>query len=271
MREEVHINFVIGVQGSGTTMMSRLLGYPANAEVILGNHISIAGGRESMLVKYFRFRRRSGVGGILDDLEWSSATFWSRKASVKSAEKAKASFMKAVDRFKEVPKYAHVQNLIFKRSAPFYVGDSHRPDLLDILDMFPSAKILVMLRDPRASAYSALKRGFVNNIRYSAIICEEQLLLLDARLKAIDEKTCHIVNYKAFCNDPEIHIGKIAELFSMDEAELLKSVKKEGLVKNKNEAWRNKLSKEEVEFLDAYFDNRRMQQFSKLKFDLQLS
>ncbi|NNF02200.1 MAG: sulfotransferase [Bacteroidia bacterium] len=267
LKENIQVNFIIGVEGSGTTMMSRIFGYTKGSEVILGNHLSVHREKETAFQRVTGLKQRSELGDVLRSLEQSTALMWSRKNDIEKVKSAQSEFLQALETFVDIPEYNSTEHIFLKRSAPFYTGDEYRPDLFDIQDLLPNSKILVMIRDPRASSYSALRRGFVDNIRYSAIVCEEQLMLIEMRLRQMDRQKFLVVNYEGFCSDPNKEGQRIASFFGLNEKEFLKSIAKEKVSSTKNDAWRKKLTEKEVRFLDEYFDKRRMAQFDVLKFN----
>jgi hypothetical protein len=61
----------------------------------------------------------------------------------------------------------HVQALVSFRHSP----QALRPLLQDVDEMVGNVQFVVMYRDPRASSYSTLRRGFDKDLRGLAVLC----------------------------------------------------------------------------------------------------
>lgn len=246
------VHFIVGVEGSGTTMMARILGSAENAEVLLGNYRSLNVAPHSDLARLMRMLNRS------------SAQMWHRKASVQEVASAQESFVAALSELMACDDLRGVSHLFLKRSAPFNIGDDYRPDLFDVVDLIPEVKILVMMREPCASTYSAYRREFVENIRHGALICEMQLLLLEGRLSQLDASQFMMLNYDLFCSAPEMIIPDIERFFGLASGSLNAGLANEEVTTIKKSMWREELPMDEVAYLSRYFDSRWRRQFKLL-------
>jgi len=89
--------------------------------------------------------------------------------------------------------------LFIKDHLLFLKGNRYIPDILDIMELFKEVKIIVMIRDPKQSSYSALRRGFSSDIKKCAIVCHINLTLLIATIQSLENVL--VINYNAFCED----------------------------------------------------------------------
>ena len=243
--------FIIGVEGSGTTMFCRILGRMTDTEVILGNYKTL----EKKSTKYLR---------LIQKIEDESALLWSREASLSDFNISKHDFLNSVQELANGTECQQTKNLILKRSAPFYKDNTHKPDILDVLTLFKDAKVLVLIRDPKASTYSALRRNFVSDIRKSSIICDEHLTNLSAQLRAYHSKRVIILDYSDFCAAPCYFADNIAAHLDINNLELRKAIEDESISPDKNHQWKKKLSNAEKSYLNSYFSEHRNGKYSFL-------
>lgn len=250
--------FIVGVEGSGTTMMSRILGTTSDVEVVLGNYNSL---RESSALD---LRELPETATAMGTVAASTKTVWDRNADFADVATAKQELIAATNILLSTEELGTTSHIVYKRSAPFFVGDRHRPDLLDIAELFADVKILVMTRDPKSSTYSAYRREFVDNLRHGAIVCEEQLLLLSAKLEVLPEEQRLVVSYERFCSEPEYCLGRVAAFCHLDAGRLKSSLAQESIKPAQNRLWQENLSAGDQDFLSNFFNVARMQQFKRL-------
>lgn len=243
--------FVIGASGSGTSMLSRLLGAPPGCVCLGGSDVSIPKRERSAYRIAKRFQRANDHA-------------WNRWRAADRAEEGRRRMLELIERLLRMPGYTDVSSVIFKRSAPFHRGDRYRPDLRDIERMFDDHRIVVIYRDARASTASSHRRKFADNLRACAVITEEQLTCLAAQLATLPEESYATFQYEDFCRDPDDYVGRIATFLGMDVDPLLDAVRKERVSSDRVDAWRTRLTEDEVAFLDDYFDERRCSQWARL-------
>jgi hypothetical protein len=166
-RRAYRFTFITGASGSGATLLARILGMPGNAISFGGNYTSIQEGDEGYpMIRAFNA---------------ATAQMWDRHADQAVYEAARQRAPRVLDELLSLPACAAKTHIIHKRSTPFFKGDRFRPDLADISRVFNEPRLLVVYRNPCASTYSSLRRGFAGNVRQMAIICQERLTHLAAQ------------------------------------------------------------------------------------------
>lgn len=241
--------FLIGASGSGTSMLSRLLGAPANSVCLGGSDVSVP---RSERVAY----------RLVKQFQKANDHVWNRWGPADRAEQGRRQMLEMIDRLLAMPGYDQVDTVVFKRSAPFHRGDRYRPDLRDIDRMFPDYRILVIYRDPRASTASSFRRKFADNLRACAVITEEQLTCVSAQLATFPDDRIASFGYEAFCREPTAYIDKLAAFCGLEAAPLQEAIAGERVAPDRIDAWRKRLDAPAAAFLDEYFDERRCSQWS---------
>ncbi len=251
--------FIVGVEGSGTTMMAEFLGASSKVEVVLGNYVSVTDRKD------FAAGEMPETARQMKELHEATSVMWDRLADVAETRAAAVRLTEALTVLSTTEELSGTEYLVLKRSAPFFRGDRYRPDLLDVVDLMPGVKVLVMVRDPRASTFSALRRGFVENLRHGAIVCEEQLLLLSARIQSLDEGVVCLVAYEEFCRNPSTTLERVSSFVGLDTLEVGAALEGMDVRPAQNELWQTELDATGQMFLTDYFDNRRMAQLEVLR------
>ena len=191
-------------------------------------------------------------------LNTHTATLWRRDSSVVEVNAAKQGILAALALFESLSLSESITHAFLKRSAPFFEGDQHRPDILDVVELIPDVRLLVMVRNPMASSYSAFRRGFVENIRHAAIICEDQLSFLNARVATLAAEQYRVVHYEDFCLQPKNYLEDLAAFFNFDGFSADQLLSEFSISTQQNHLWQQELEKQDQVFLQNYFDPRRM-------------
>jgi len=250
---EYRLLFVSGASGSGTTLMSEILAESEKVMAVAGKHRTLSRAQDESA-----FRLAKQVNRTTRDL-------WDREADVQTYLAAKNQLPGMVDELLKFDQYAETTHVIIKRSAPFYKGDRYRPDMLDMLELFPNLRILIVYRDPRAATYSCQRRGFALNLRNMAVICEEQLTFLSAQLETIDPALYKVVQYEKWMQHGAAVTGEIAEFAGIPKQTLVAAVQGSRLDGSKNNQWRVGLSDEDAHFLDEFFNEQRRRRWAFLE------
>ena len=243
--------FLIGASGSGTSMLSRLLGTPANCVCLGGSDVSVP-------------REQRAAYRLVKQFQKANDHVWNRWESAERAGAGRRRMLEKIDALLAMPGYEQVDTVVFKRSAPFHRGDRYRPDLRDIDGMFRDYRILAIYRDPRASSASSYRRKFADNLRACAVITEEQLTCVSAQLATFPQERIASFGYEDFCREPMAHIDRIAAFCGLDAAPLEEAIAGERVAPDRIDAWKKRLDTEAGKFLDDYFDERRRSQWSHL-------
>jgi len=251
---DYHLIFVTGGEGSGTTMLNRIL---ASSECVVNTHYHSDEEHKDQIRKYVQIIRRA------------TKKLWFRQASFNSYQQAKIKLPAQVEKlFRLASQQNQVSHIAIKRSSPFLgkrKGTAlYRPDLHDLVDLFKNLHIVVLYRDPKAAAYSALKRGFTDDIKQAAVRCEEHLTYLAAQLGGLDPKLYRIISYEKFVGDPMRYAEELAEFCQLSEGGIVAGIQHENVSGGKNERWKEELLPEEMAFIEQFFDDRRLSQWSLL-------
>lgn len=243
--------FLVGASGSGTTMLTRLLGAPEGCAALGGNHVSIPRQDREAYAITRRFRK-------------ANDRMWDRTAAAHVADRGRRDMLALIRRLLEMPGYRNLTHIVFKRSAPFHRGDRYRPDLGDLVEMFDDLRIVVVHRDPRASTASSYRRKFADNLRACAVITDEQLTYLSAQLETLEPSLYMSFSYERFCEAPVEWMGRIAEFCGLPRDVLEEAVRRERVDPRRNEGWLQRLGVEDRNFLERFFDERRGRQWARL-------
>lgn len=239
--------FLTGASGSGTTLLTRILSSPSSVMTIGGKHRAIKRDGSDLFRQASRFNRLT---------KW----MWDRTATVEQYHKARRELSPTLAWIQAHERAASITHFLFKRSAPFYNGDQYRPDLLDLIELFPQIKIVLVYRDPRASTYSSFRREFAENLRYASVICAEQLTYLSAQLAALPSEQVHVIGYEAYCADPLPMTRALAAFLGIDAAgtdEMLRAVEAEKVDPTTNDRWQRECDSDEADFLNRFFGARQ--------------
>jgi len=241
--------FIIGVEGSGTTMLSRILGEQPNSVSILGNYISERIKSDAYALK------------LVQQLTMQTQNLWDIDGNLDDYIGAKKAIPDIIEKLELYLSAKHnVTHFVYKRSSPFLSGNRYIPDILDVLELFKDPSVIVMLRDPKQSSYSALRRGFLSNIKQCAIVCHINLTLLMSVIKCLERIL--VINYNDFCEDHNRFIQQISEVLEIKSDILIESIHKEKLNTSNHKRYLKELDSKSIEFLDNYFDSRRVKTYS---------
>jgi hypothetical protein len=245
--------FIVGASGSGTTMLLQILGTIEGTMTIGGNqdHIYLPNDEAPALELVCAFNS-------------ANMTAWDRYAPFDLQGEARRQMRRTLEELLSLPGYGSVSDVIFKRSAPFLLGDRYRPDLSDLLEIFPKTKVVAIYRDPRASTVSSLRRKFADHLRRCAIITEEQLTYLSSQLSTLPTSSYLIVRYESVCSRPDFYMQRIATFLEKSPSLLMAPAEREKIDAERIDRWKETLDSDSAQFLNQFFDDRRCQQWPLL-------
>lgn len=243
--------FIVGAEGSGTTLLTRILSRPEGTVALGGNYTTVR-------------KSEKEAWSLVEQFDKANTDLWDRQGNHERHRQARDELPRVVERLLRLDSYARVSHVIFKRSAPFFEGDRWRPDLSDLLDLFEDLRMVAIYRDPRACTFSAFRRGFREGLRQCAVVSEEQLTYLAAQLGTLDEYLYRIIAYEELCSRPGPLLEELAGFCGLPAAGVLAAVEEENLKPAQNERWRRELDPSAQNFLEGFFDGRRVAQWRLL-------
>lgn len=249
--ESVRFIFIAGVEGSGTTLMSRLLAAPKSCASLGGLYVKTPPSEDATR--------------LVEKFQTANRVVWDREASFSEKREARRTLRAVWQQMLGAPSFAGITHFVFKRSFPF--GNPHGrhvPNLQDIDDIIGNVQFTVMYRDPRAASYSTLRRGFDNDLRRLAVLCSEHLTLLSAQAQTIPESRLKVVSYSELCLRPAETTAPLIASFELDRDAVYQGIERELPKPVVDERYRRELGSEQVAWLDEFFDKRRQQQWSFL-------
>jgi hypothetical protein len=244
--------FLGGAEGSGTTLLLRRLSHPAMCASLGGNHVKIPDTPEALrLFRAFELANRQA---------------WDRHADLQQGEASRRTWREVAAQILRSPAFARQSHFLFKRSFPFAMPrDGYTPDLWDVFDILPNARCVLIYRDPCASTYSALRRGFDTDLRRLAVVCSEQLSNLAAQVMALGPDNVRVISYRRLCREPARALAPIAEFCDLPAAAIEASIAAEPLDQTADRRYADELAPEAVSWLHGFFDARRRAQWPVLE------
>jgi hypothetical protein len=187
-------------------------------------------------------------------LDGVTARLWDERASFEARRAAEADLAEALVVLRGAAAESGVSCLVWKRSSPFLEGNDHAPDLADLGLFAPHARVLLVTRDPRAAASSALRRSHHDHLRRAAVVCRQRWTVLAGQADRLDPARCRHLRYERFCADPGGHVPALARFAGLDEAHLRAAVDREGIDTGRLEAWRDRLPDRDAAELERELD-----------------
>jgi hypothetical protein len=244
--------FIAGAEGSGTSVLRRLLAAP-DCCASLGQNFS-------KLPDHPEARR------LFAEFVDASARLWDRTAPLSARLKARCDWHSAAERIGVSRVFSDRTHLVLKRSFPFGVPHGiGSPDLWDVLDLFADTRIVVIYREPCAAVYSAFRRGFDSDLRRLAVMCAEQLTRLAAYAQTIDTGLMRIISYGALCKAPDATLKPLSAFAGIPFDAISDAVRKERIMTDTDRRYASELPRSDVTWLERFFDARRRRQWEKLE------
>lgn len=196
--KETNFLFITGIEGSGTTMMLKLLDAVAEVAVLGGNYWTPELGKEAHALNKL------------------TAKLWNEKKICSRAEKKEI-----FEKIRELELPSHYTHVVHKRSFPF-LDTNHFPHLVDCKKMARFCRILNMRRDHAANSRSILRRGFESDNEMAAMRTETAVKRLEIELEALGIDGIMHIDYESVIDiyHKDKLLGKLADLLDLDSSML---------------------------------------------------
>lgn len=138
-----------------------------------------------------------------------------------------------------------------------------RPDLIEFSDLMAEfkdvidVKYLVLYRDPIETTYSAIRRGFTDNVYLQAKIIESNHINLERQFSQMPDADYKVMHFDKFLNQPEAHLKKLADWWNLDYETVA-----QGLTRIRKPSGVAGVNDEIVGFLKDFFNEKRIQQWT---------
>ena len=185
--------FVVGVEGSGHSMLKSLMQY-----VVAQPHFLNKGEWREMMVRYWNPRYRYK----------SEFSFLRRN----NRDKIKRRWRKLVEQYSKDGVTHLVEDVSFPYNQPR--SAIRRPDIIDFVDLLNGevdVRVLVLYRNPVSATYSSLRRGFTKNVYEQARIVEDNLIYIDRHLSLLGSDRFRVLPFERFLATPLQYMQGLAD------------------------------------------------------------
>lgn len=189
--------FIAGVEGSGTTIVLKLLSQVDHAIALGGNYFT------------------PGYENPSKQLNALTQQLWHYPHELAlPAKRALIEEIRSIELVKDI------QSIVYKRSYPFS-NPNYYPDLRDVLAFSDNRKFIIMRRDIRDNARSMLRRGFESSFDKALVRAKNAEALLAQQLASMDSQ-CYIeLQYEALISSSKNEELKRLEQFLSFAPDLL--------------------------------------------------
>lgn len=142
----------------------------------------------------------------------------------------------------------------YSRNPKPLIGASihSRMDLLPRL--WPNAKYIHLLRDPRDVARSCIGMGWVGNVYEGAKYWVEPEQHWDALVRQVPSEQCLTVRYEELVSDPERELARVCQFLGIEYSPKMQEIEGSTSYSRPNakfaEQWREKLSSKEIRWVE---------------------
>jgi hypothetical protein len=244
--------FIAGAEGSGTTLLLRLLSSPPGCCSLGGNYQKLPDAPEAR--------------ELAAQLIQNNNAAWDTTLSFAEHDAAVRQFGATLAQILGSRHFVGQTHFFFKRSFPFATPKGRfTPDLWDLVNLVPGARFVAIYREPRAACFSGLRRGFDTDLRRLAVVCSAQLTWLAAQVRELDPARRRVISYERLCEDPVHVLGNLARFFELPPESLRAAIEAEKIDRSLNERFLTALSPEMLASLERFFDARRRRQWADLQ------
>ncbi|ELS03747.1 TIGR03032 family protein [Xenococcus sp. PCC 7305] len=134
-----------------------------------------------------------------------------------------------------------------------------RPDIIDFADIVSDlieVKYLILYRNPVSATYSAIRRGFTDNIYLQAKIVESNLIYIDKQFSQLPQTSYKVLHFEEFLDNPTLYSKKIADWWNLDRETVV-----QGLANFRQPFPYSQIPTKEKEILENFFTQKRINQW----------
>ena len=134
-----------------------------------------------------------------------------------------------------------------------------RPDIIDFADLVHDSieiKYLILYRNPISATYSAIRRGFTNNIHLQAKIVESNFIYIEKQFSQLPKEFYRVLHFEEFLDEPLLYSKKVSAWWELDEEIVLK-----GLKNLRQPLLPSQIPAKPKAILDKFFTERRIEQW----------
>lgn len=238
--------FIVGMARSGTTLLRS----------ILNSHPTIAVPRETtffyLLNEYLKTNKVSSFSNDEVDEFWN---WYSKKRRFTylglEEQHVKDNFksFKDTNKFKVVLDSVMLTNL--KKNKKTRWGEKtpgHEEFLETIFEMYPNAKVLFMIRDPR-SVYASLMNVPWNN-QFVSVIIKRWNKSVKKYLEYKDDERVRLITYEELVTNTKENVIEVCKFIGEEFTEEMIVNRAKDISSNSNDGWTTKYEKEVVRTVD---------------------
>ena len=231
--------FLIGVEGTGHHMIRAIL-----ANYLEQDNFVAQGKWHKLLLNYWDASQRFKI---------ENETYNSSKITNIKEELAR------IFQFYNEQNVTHLLESV--SSFPCYQPRQslRRPDIIDFAEIAKDlieVKYLILYRNPVSATYSAIRRGFTDNIYLQAKIVESNLIYIEKQFSQLPKTSYKVLHLEDFWANSILYSTKIADWWNLDHETIVK-----GLENLRQPFPYSQIPIKERETLEQFFTQKRINQW----------
>ncbi len=248
-QKKIKFLFLIGVEGTGHHMIRAVL-----AEYFKQDNFIDQGNWHNLLSHYWDAAQRVQIENETSD----ASKFQNIKEELEQI-------------FQEY-KNQNITHLFESTSFPYCLPRQslRRPDIIDFADLVNpdliETKYLILYRNPVSTTYSAIRRGFTDNIYLQAKIVESNLIYIEKQFSQLPKTSYKTLHFEEFLDNPKLYSQKLSDWWDLDPDIVLK-----GLENLRQPLPYSQIPVKEKEILEKFFTQKRINQWESFYQSNQIS
>jgi hypothetical protein len=219
LKNKTDLVFIAGVEGSGTTLLNKLISESKNAMSIT-HHDYLQAEKVSMPDNGMRI---PGVNHVRNFQHFTTVKKFNRLVNKiwqfpysNNQDKKSQTLMRLCNL--KIP--VSIYNVVIKRSYPSGTQGIIFPNLADLFCMSKNVKIIHLKRNLKKNASSVLRRGFVNTIEDSIERVKHANRLLESQLDLLENAEILTITYEDLLENKHNTLAKIENFLGCEPGEL---------------------------------------------------